>query len=60
MKHDFIPHIDPTPELERKECRFFAFVLMLFLKFGAAIFALLVWYLSDFYYGISYFLVFFL
>ncbi len=60
MKHDFIPHIDPTPTLEKKECRFFAYLLMLFLKFGAAFFALIVWYLYGLYYGISSFLVFYL
>ena len=60
MKHDFIPNIEPTPKLERKECRFFAFVLTLFLKYAPFILALLIWYAYDLYYGIASFLVFYL
>lgn len=60
MKHDFIPNIEPTPKLEHKECRFFALLLTLFLKYGSAFLALIIWYLYDLYYGIASFLVFYL
>jgi uncharacterized membrane protein len=60
MNNDFIPNIEPTPVLQKKECRFFAVLLTFFLKYSALFMALGAWYVYDFFYGIASFLLFYL
>jgi hypothetical protein len=60
MKETFIPNIEPTPTLHKKECRFFALLLTLFLKFSAVFGALFIWYVYDLFYAVASFLVFYL
>ena len=60
MKENFIPNIEPTPVLQKKECRFFAMLLTLFLKFASVLGALLIWYAYDLFYAVASFLVLYL
>ncbi|MEA2112236.1 MAG: hypothetical protein U9P71_09350 [Campylobacterota bacterium] len=60
MKNDFIPNIEPTPQLTKKECRVFMMLLSLSLKFGSTVLALIVWLSYDLFYGVASFLVFYL
>ncbi len=60
MQNDFIPHIEPTPILNKKECRLFAQLLALILRFGSIFLSLIIWLSYDLFYGVASFLVFYL
>jgi hypothetical protein len=60
MNENFIPNIEPTPVLQKKECSFFALLLKLFLEFFTSFGAVLIWYIYDLFYAVASFLVFYL
>jgi hypothetical protein len=57
MQNDFIPQIEPTPTLHSKQCRLYAWLLMVFLKSGHILFSLLIWYKFDYFFAIASFLI---
>ncbi|MDD5052652.1 MAG: hypothetical protein PHO27_07975 [Sulfuricurvum sp.] len=50
-------HIDPTPSLPTRQCRFFARVLGYLLSYGNYLLALLVWWSMDWFIAIGIFLL---
>jgi len=49
MKNDFIPQLEPTPQLRTKKCKTVAFILKILLQYTAISIGLIVWYLHDYF-----------
>ena len=49
MKTDFIPQIEPTPQLKTKKCKTVAFILKILLQYSAIVIGLITWYLNDYF-----------
>ena len=49
MQNDFLELIEPTPKLKTTKCKFFAMLISLFLKFTTFFFAVVAWYLYDYF-----------
>lgn len=53
MQNDFIPFIHPTPEPQQTRCRILVALIAATLSYGAYLFPLLVWWMSDIFYALG-------
>ena len=53
MDTDYIDLIEPTPKLKTKKCKFFSFMLKIFLQYATFIVAIIAWYFYDYFIAIA-------
>ncbi len=60
MPNNIIHFIEPTPKLHSAKCRFFSFLLRIFLQFTTFTVALITWFFYDYFIAIALFILTFI